>query len=141
MALSTKAAALALALLGALPAQGAAAAAPPVPAAATAAQSAPSTWAAAIHVKETQVVTVGWNYNGNSVGKYDWVGLYACDPDKCGVNSYVSGAWQWASYGTSYTFTRELTDSLVGAYWTGYVSYDYASGQYRLMSSQMNILA
>ncbi len=138
-----RAAALTLALLCALPATAASAAGPVVPAVAAeaVARSAQGTWAVAIHVKETQVITIGWDYAGNPVGKYDWVGLYSCDPQECGVNNYVSGAWQWASSGTSYTFTRALTDSLVGPYWTGYVSYDYASGQYRLMSSRMNLLA
>ncbi|MCX5199307.1 hypothetical protein OOK31_36455 [Streptomyces sp. NBC_00249] len=143
MTVLTRAAATALALLCVLPVQAASAAGPAVPAAAAAAaaSSTPGTWAAAIHVKETQVVTIGWDYGGNPVGKYDWVGLYSCDPQECGVNRYVSGAWQWASSGTSYTFTRALSDSLIGTYWTGYVSYDYASGQYRLLSSHMNLLA
>ncbi|MEU9043171.1 hypothetical protein AB0D63_16080 [Kitasatospora sp. NPDC048343] len=140
--MSMRRVALALALFCALPVQAASAAGPaPAVAAGAVARSAPGTWASAIHVKETQVVTIGWDYGGNPVGKYDWVGLYSCDPQECGVNSYISGAWQWASYGTSYIFTRALTDSLVGTYWTGYVSYDYASGQYRLMSSHMNLLA
>ncbi|WP_405979912.1 hypothetical protein [Streptomyces sp. NBC_00158] len=138
-------AAAALALLCVLPVQAASAAGPAAPVAAASAgavaRSVPGTWAAAVHVKETQIVTIGWDYGGNPVGKYDWVGLYGCDPQECGVDNYVPGAWQWASNGTSYTFTRALADSLVGAYWTGYVSYDYASGQYRLMSSRMNVLA
>ncbi|GGX74885.1 hypothetical protein [Streptomyces hiroshimensis] len=134
-------AALATSLFLALPSQGATAAGIPAAAGVTQIQSAPGTWAVGVHVKELQVVTLGWDYGGNSVGKYDWVGLFSCDPEKCGIGNYVSGAWQWASYGTSFTFTRPLTESLVGMYWTGYVSYDYASGQYRLVSSHANVLA
>ncbi|MFG2905315.1 hypothetical protein ACGF13_09685 [Kitasatospora sp. NPDC048286] len=92
----------------------------------------PTTWAE----KNGGYIQINWT-PPNNVGKYDWIGLYKRDPNAIGIDSYET--WQWAyNHGTSYLTS---VPAVSGDYWTAYISYDYASGQYRLMSSQMNILA
>ncbi|MEU9043172.1 MULTISPECIES: hypothetical protein [unclassified Kitasatospora] len=92
----------------------------------------PSTWAS----KNGGYVQINWT-PPNNVGKYDWIGLYKQDPGAIGINSYVD--WQWAyNHGTSYVTSAAAVS---GDYWTAYVSYDYASGQYRIIESHKSTIS
>ncbi|MFJ4190594.1 hypothetical protein [Kitasatospora sp. NPDC089509] len=115
-----------------LPLAGTATASVAVPAGVQSAQSSilgadsPTTWAE----KNGGYIQINWT-PPNNVGKYDWIGLYKRDPNSIGVNNYET--WQWAyNHGTSYLTS---VPAVSGDYWTAYVSYDYASGQYRIIES------
>jgi hypothetical protein len=55
---------------------------------------------------------LGWS--ATAVDSYDWVGLYKhiTDPD----TSYVGGAWQWASRGSSYYTSVMMTSGYQARY-------------------------
>jgi hypothetical protein len=129
----TRAAAVAaLVTAVALPLAGTATASAAVPTGVQSAQSSilgadsPTTWAE----KNGGYIQINWT-PPNNVGKYDWIGLYKRDPNAIGINSYET--WQWAyDHGTSYLTS---VPAVSGDYWTAYISYDYASGQYRIIES------
>ncbi|WP_405979913.1 hypothetical protein [Streptomyces sp. NBC_00158] len=81
-------------------------------------------------IKNGGYVQINWIPPFN-VGKYDWVGLYKQDPGVIGLNNYVD--WQWA-YGNGTSYVTGVP-AVSGDYWTAYISYDYSSGQYRIVSS------
>lgn len=129
----TRAAAVAaLAMAVALPLAGSATASAAVPTGIQQVQGSlqsgdsPTSWA----TKNGGYVQINWNPPFN-VGKYDWVGLYKQDPGVIGLNNYVD--WQWAyGHGTSYV---SKIPAVSGDYWTAYISYDYSSSQYRIVTS------
>ncbi|MFB7124261.1 hypothetical protein [Kitasatospora sp. NPDC056273] len=134
--LRTRAAAVAaLVTAVALPLAGTATASAAVPAGVQSVQSAPNstlaadaptTWAE----KNGGYVQINWT-PPNNVGKYDWIGLYKRDPNAIGIDNYET--WQWAyNHGTSYLTS---VPAVSGDYWTAYISYDYASSQYRIIES------
>ncbi|MFE7134909.1 hypothetical protein ACFVIM_29020 [Streptomyces sp. NPDC057638] len=69
--------------------------------------------------------------NSSAVGKYDYVALYDRDPWHAGANGYLWGAWQWVTSG-DYTTNRSMNGT---KYWCAYVSYDYAAGHYKILST------
>ncbi|GGX74878.1 hypothetical protein [Streptomyces hiroshimensis] len=86
----------------------------------------PSSWAS----KNGGYIQINWTPPFN-VGKYDWVGLYKRDPNAIGLDNYETYQWAYGR-GTSYLTS---TPAVSGDYWTAYISYDYASGQYRIIES------
>ncbi|SDI29102.1 hypothetical protein SAMN05421505_14247 [Sinosporangium album] len=73
--------------------------------------------------------TVVINWSSDLINKWDWVALYTHDPLKHDKWAYKT--WQWASYGQSY----DTGIPAQGEYWTAYWTYDYPSGQYRIVST------
>ncbi|MEL6461483.1 MAG: hypothetical protein AAFQ91_25155 [Cyanobacteria bacterium J06621_15] len=72
---------------------------------------------------------IGLNWsNTGSIGKYDYVALYADQPTD--PRGYLTWQWQWASRAKPYkTGTRYRK----GVYWLAYCSWDYAAGCYRIL--------
>ena len=65
---------------------------------------------------------LGWS--ANNIDSNDWVALYrsASDPD----SDFISGAWQWAKYGTSFATSQ----ALISGYQARYLIWNASIGQH-----------